>query len=151
MNNIFLSQIKFNKFDGISESENQLIQQEITQLEVQVKKLISPQNYQKFIQNLLNTLDINVEEEELLELVVPIWVEQRNQIIPINTQIDDFYKQLELAILLSLITEFNLNQNIAHYKIKKMREIIRRYSNMPQLWLYLCKISGDTPIDAFTF
>lgn len=89
-------------------------------------------------------------EADLLEYVVPIWASARGQQIPRDKLVDEFYYELEMLILFNLLMDM-IDNNLDATGVAKLRAIIRRYSNLPEVWKFLCAASGDEVIDAYTF
>lgn len=140
-----------NWLGDIKEEDKQSILNEISQLNKQVNEYLSLQEYNSYMRDLYQNIDLEKTEAELLEFIVPDWVAHRSKEIPQDIQIDEFYEHLEMLILLNLIHEYSNNKELPEYKIKKMRDIIRRYSNMPSLWLFLCNISGQNISSTYSF
>ncbi len=149
--NIFNTPFKQLNLANSDIKTTQLIQQEVNQFQIILNQKIINEEYQIFLLTVVKDVDLNLTEAELLEQIVPLWTKHRHQEIPKNTPIDDFYRHFEHTLLLTLISELFLSNDLSSSKIKKAREIIRRYSIMPTLWQYICKRSGDTPIKAYTF
>ncbi len=91
------------------------------------------------------------EEASLLETLVPFWQQIRGSQLSREKAIDEFYYEFEMLKLWVLICDAIANNEFSADLIRKMRAIIRRYSNMPQLWLFLCRQSGEEIKTSFTF
>ncbi len=131
------------------------ISTEIKQLALQVSKFESGlQDNQAYWQLLGASAQLIVNsarEDEVLEQLVPIWSQQRGFIFSKEKAIDEFYREVEYYTLCCLLVQSATLQSFTPSMIAKMRAIIRRYSNMPALWYYLCQISGDELKTGYTF
>lgn len=90
-------------------------------------------------------------EDDVLEQLIPIWSQQRGIAFSKDKPIDEFYREVEYYTLWCLIIQSATQQSFTSLLIRKMRAIIRRYSNMPALWYFLCQISGEELKTAYTF
>lgn len=131
------------------------ISTEIKQLALQVSKFESGlQDNQAYWQLLGSSAQLIVNsasEDEVLEQLVPIWSQQRGVIFSKEKPIDEFYREVEYYTLCCLLVQSATQQSFIPFTIAKMRAIIRRYSNMPALWYYLCQISGAELKTGYTF
>ena len=93
----------------------------------------------------------SAHEDEVLEQLVPIWSQQRGFIFSKEKPIDEFYREVEYYTLCCLLVQSASEQAFTPLTLAKMRAIIRRYSNMPALWYYLCQISGAELKTGYTF
>ena len=126
---------------------------EISELTTEVNNFnddVAKSNYLKVLDTLSQELIYISDEAELLEILIPKWQTLRNNQI-CNKPIDEFYAELELYFLAELIHSFAISQETSSQQIKKMRKIVRRYSNMPNFWQVLCKLSGDEVASGYTF
>lgn len=111
---------------------------------------IAKNNYPQILTELTEeTIEIS-EEAEVLEYLIPKWQQLRGKKIS-NKPIDEFYYELEHYLLLELIKQMAEKQIISDISLRKMREIVRRYSIMPNFWQILCLLDGDSIISAYTF
>lgn len=144
---------RFLKEKNISDQLIKSALNEISTLANEVGKFqdeIAKNNYPQILTELTKeTIEIS-EEAELLEYIIPKWQELRGSIIS-NKPIDEFYYELEHYLLLKLIKQMAETQIISDTSLKKMREIVRRYSIMPNFWQILCLLNGDSIINAYTF
>lgn len=140
---------------NLSSLEIGKISTEIKQLALQVSKFESGvQDNQVYWQLLGASAQLVVNsarEDEVLEQLVPIWSQQRGVIISKDKPIDEFYREVEYYTLWCLLVQSATQQSFTPLIIAKMRAIIRRYSNMPALWYYLCQISGAELKTGYTF
>lgn len=90
-------------------------------------------------------------EDDVLEQLVPIWSQQRGSTFSKDKPIDEFYSEVEYYTLWYLLVQSAVQQSFTPLSIRKMRAIIRRYSNMPALWYFLCQISGEELKTGYTF
>ena len=131
------------------------ISTEIKQLALQVSKFESGlQDNQAYWQLLGSSAQLIVNsarEDEVLEQLVPIWSQQRGVIFSKEKAIDEFYREVEYYTLCYLLVQSASEQAFTPSIIAKIRAIIRRYSNMPALWYYLCQISGAELKTGYTF
>jgi hypothetical protein len=131
------------------------ISAEVKQLALQVSKFESGlQDNQAYWQLLGSSAQLVVNsarEDEVLEQLVPIWSQQRGVIFSKEKPIDEFYREVEYYTLWCLLIQSATQQSFTPSIIAKMRAIIRRYSNMPALWYYLCQISGAELKTGYTF
>ncbi len=126
---------------------------EISELIIQINNFsdaVAKSNYLIILDTLSQELLHITNETDLLEILIPKWQTLRNNQIS-NKPIDEFYAELELYLLAELIRSFATSQEISSQQLKKMREIVRRYSNMPNFWQILCKLSGDEIASGYTF
>lgn len=117
---------------------------------MQLLKAELSSDYKNFLLNLIVSVDINHDESFILEQIIPQWAKSRGQDVPADKSVDQFYFEFEMLLLWECLLRFvadDKNQVV----ILKLRNIIRRYSNLPELWQYLCQISGDKVTDAYTF
>ncbi|AUR51549.1 hypothetical protein [Aquella oligotrophica] len=144
---------KFLKGKNVSDQLIKSALNEISELANEVNKFqdeIAKSSYSQVLAELTEkTIEIS-EEAELLEYIIPKWQELRGSIIS-NKPIDEFYYELEHYLLLKLIKQMAETQIISDTSLKKMREIVRRYSVMPNFWQILCLLNGDSIINAYTF
>jgi hypothetical protein len=91
------------------------------------------------------------EEDARLEVVIPLWAQARGKQIPATKPVDEFYRELEYYSLWQLIYQMSVNHGLTKDTAHRMRAIIRRYSNMPTWWLYLCQYCGDELASGYTF
>ena len=135
--------------------ENSKISAEVKHLATQVSKFNSGvQDNQAYWQLLGSSAQLIVNsarEDEVLEQLVPIWSQQRGIIFSKDKPIDEFYREVEYYTLWHLVVQSAIEQSFTPSIIAKMRAIIRRYSNMPALWYYLCQISGAEFKTGYTF
>lgn len=111
---------------------------------------IAKNNYPQILAELTKeTIEIS-EEAEVLEYLIPKWQQLRGEKIS-NKPIDEFYYELEHYLLLELIKQMAEKQIISDISLRKMREIVRRYSTMPNFWQILCLLDGDSIISVYTF
>lgn len=89
-------------------------------------------------------------EADLLEYVIPIWATSRGKNIPEDKSVDSFYYELEMLILFNLLANMT-RDTLTAVEMVKLRAIIRRYSNLPEVWKFVCAMSGDEVVDAYTF
>ena len=131
------------------------ISTEIKQLALQVSKFESGlQDNQAYWQLLGSSAQLiinSTREDEVLEQLVPIWSQQRDHAFSREKAIDEFYREVEYYTLCCLLIQSATQQLFKPLIITKMRAILRRYSNMPALWYYLCQISGDELKTGYTF
>ncbi len=93
-----------------------------------------------------------IEDETLfLEPVITLWHSERGRKFADEKAVDEFYCEVELLRLWVLIVSLVINLDLSTLTIKLMRTIIRRYSNMPQLWLFLINYSCNGVQTAYTF
>lgn len=111
---------------------------------------VAKSNYLQILSTLARELMDLTNEADLLEELIPKWQILRNNEIS-NKPIDEFYSELELCILAELIHSWAVLQKISSLHLKKMREIVRRYSSMPGFWQILCKLNGDEIVSKYTF
>lgn len=126
---------------------------EISELIIQINNFtdaVAKSNYLIILDTLSQELLHITNETDLLEILIPKWQTLRNNQIS-NKPIDEFYAELELYLLAELIRSLATSQEISSQQLKKMREIVRRYSNMPNFWQILCKLSGDEIASGYTF
>lgn len=109
------------------------------------------QTYRDFLWNYIINLDPKLDDAEVLELIVPLWSASRGNKFAADKPIDEFYTEFELSWLWFLMASCADENNFDHIKVAKMRAIIRRYSNLPQIWLYLCQLDGGIIKTAYTF
>ena len=95
------------------------------------------------------TLDQTQNETQQLDALVIKWSQHKERIF--NKPIDEFFREVEYVTLWKLLTLVGRDAQWSEINVRQMCKIIRRYSNMPQLWLYLHKISGDDITTAYTF
>lgn len=107
-------------------------------------------DYQKFLLTLLASIDIDDDESVVLEQVIPLWSQERGKSVPADKPIDQFYFEFEMLSLWECLLKF-ANDTSNQAIIINLRKIIRRYSNLPELWQHLCKISGDDVQTSYTF
>ena len=110
-----------------------------------------PQTYFTFLYQQTSLAVRFSEEAELLEWVIPAWSTARGKHFAADKPVDEFYRELELLLLWQLICLACREQEFSNPLVTKMRVIIRRYSNMPALWQYLCNLSGEEIKSAYTF
>ncbi len=139
----------------ISEPERNKIKAEISLLFWEVSKFNSglgeTQKY-KLLLDAATQLIINSEcEDDILDKLVPIWSQQRGSAFSKDKPVDEFYRETEYYTLWYLLVQGATDQAFNSYSVSKMRAIIRRYSNMPALWYFLCQISGEELKTAYTF
>ena len=131
------------------------ISTEIKHLAAQISKFESGVQDNQAYWQLLGTsaqLIVNsAHEDEVLEQLVPIWSQQRDHAFSREKAIDEFYREVEYYTLCCLLVQSASEQAFKPLIITKMRAIIRRYSNMPALWYYLCQISGAELKTGYTF
>lgn len=131
------------------------ISTEIKQLALQVSKFESGlqdnQTYWQLLGSSAQLIVNSAREDEVLEQLVPIWSQQRGVIFSKEKAIDEFYREVEYYTLCCLLVQSATQQSFTPLIIAKMRAIIRRYSNMPALWYYLCQISGAELKTGYTF
>lgn len=131
------------------------ISAEVKQLALQVSKFESGlQDNQAYWQLLGSSAQLiinSAREDEVLEQLVPIWSQQRGVVFSKEKPIDEFYREVEYYTLCCLLVQSATQQSFTPSIIAKMRAIIRRYSNMPALWYYLCQISGAELKTGYTF
>lgn len=107
--------------------------------------------YREFVIDCVDqVLEID-HEADLLEIIVPLWANARGGIVPVEKSIDEFYYDVEQVILWQMLLDVISSNIISTHTLSKLRTIVRRYSTMPQLWIYLCKASGDELKTAYTF
>lgn len=109
------------------------------------------QTYRDFLWSYAINLDPKLNDAEVLELLVPLWSAARGNKFAANKPIDKFYTELELSWLWFLMVSCAGENEFDQIRVAKMRAIIRRYSNLPQIWLYLCQLDGDAIKTAYTF
>lgn len=107
--------------------------------------------YREFIIDCVDqVLEID-HEADLLEIIVPLWANAHGNIVPREKGIDEFYYDLEQVILWQMLLNLIASTTVSTHILSKLRTIVRRYSTMPQLWIYLCNTSGDELKTAYTF
>lgn len=127
-----------------------------TELTIFMDKLIEifigedKREYVEFMTNYALTGIKSTNEADLLEYIIPIWATSRGKYIPSDKSVDDFYYELEMLMLFNLLMNI-ANDNLSAADIAKLRAIIRRYSNLPEVWKFVCAMSGDEVVDAYTF
>lgn len=109
-----------------------------------------PLDYRQFLLTLLANANIENDESTVLEQVIPLWSQQRGKSVPADKPVDQFYFEFEMLSLWEYLLKFANDMSNQTYIIK-LRKIIRRYSNLPELWQHLCKISGDDVQTSYTF
>lgn len=131
------------------------ISREINQLSAQIHEFKSGFAIDQAYWDLLGDgaqLILNSErEDDVLEQLIPIWSQHRGIAFSKAKPIDDFYREVEYYTLWCLIVQSSTQQSFTPLLIRKMRAIIRRYSNMPALWYFLCQISGEELKTGYTF
>jgi hypothetical protein len=131
------------------------ISAEVKQLAAQISKFESGLQDNQAYWQLLGTsaqLIVNsTREDEVLEQLVPVWSQQRDHAFSREKAIDEFYREVEYYTLCCLLVQSASEQSFTSLTLAKMRAIIRRYSNMPALWYYLCQISGAELKTGYTF
>lgn len=145
-------------FEGLLLPANQFkeISLEINKLSLQVSKIVSDAENQEvypqyIIDCVLLTLEHHGEEVDLLDQLVTIWSQAREQKQIKTKPIDEFFEDVEYISLWQLFVITAKEQKFTENYVRKMCKIIRRYSNMPTMWLYLHQISGDEIKTAYTF
>lgn len=155
MNQLFHNFHYISTLKNLTITDNKLTDQissEIDRLNLMFTHLCSANSttYIDFLLQLSTEQNVLLDEAELLETVIPIWASSRGNKIPQDKSVDDFYAEFELVTLCMLLNKF-ANGDKSSELIMKLRSIIRRYSNMPTMWRYLCQISGDNLTDSYTF
>jgi hypothetical protein len=146
----YFTQAKIDSVDLISD-----INREVERLYQQIvdfsSGLADNHEYYQFLMNNTDEAEKFDEEADFLEWLIPVWSNERGRSFSQEKPIDEFYKELEFLILWKLLVDCVDANEFVRSRVTKMRAIIRRYSNMPALWLYLCKISGEEIKSAYTF
>ncbi len=127
---------------------------EITKLSVQVNEIksgvVEQESYQLFLAECTTIIfDTTLNESQQLDVLVLKWSQHNKRIF--DKPIDEFFREVEYVALWRLLTLVGINCQWSEIDVRQMCKIIRRYSNMPKLWLYLHKISGDEISTAYTF
>ena len=152
--NVLLVQNYFSQV-ALIDINKDLLQAEISKLFQQVSNFndekLANTDYLAIFAEILPEVLMENEEEAILQKIVPYWQKLRGNAISAEKPIDEFYYELELLVLWVLLfdTAYDKEQNI--WRIQKMRNIIRRYSNMPQMWLLLYQHSGEEVSTLYTF
>lgn len=105
--------------------------------------------YLIFVSDCLSKITDVDDEAALLEVLVPLWDKARGNQLAKDKPIDDFYYEFELYMLWSYLVKLARDNDLD--VTKKLRAIVRRYSQMPKLWSYLCQLQGDELTTAYTF
>lgn len=111
----------------------------------------SDESYRKFLWTNVIATNSDLEDAVVLEQLVPLWSASRGVKFAADKPIDEFYMEFELSWLWFLLASCASENSFDHTRVAKMRAIIRRYSNLPQIWLYLCQLDGDAIKTAYTF
>lgn len=131
------------------------ISTEIKQLSLEVNDfksgLANDQAYWQLLDFGVQLILNSSSEDDILKELVPIWSQQRGVVFDKDKLIDEFYRELEYYTLWSLLMQSATQQSFTPLVVSKMRAIIRRYSNMPALWYFLCQISGEELKTGYTF
>ena len=122
---------------------------QITQINSDDEKL--NESYREFLWTNVITTNSDLEDAVVLEQLVPLWSASRGVKFAADKPIDEFYMEFELSWLWFLLASCASENSFDHIRVAKMRAIIRRYSNLPQIWLYLCQLDGDAIEAAYTF
>ena len=123
---------------------------ELQQLVLGFSNSLAP-NYLNLLYGLGQQLSAFNHEAELLELLIPYWYRERGVTLAPEKLVDEFYFEFEMVTLWVLVAQCMQTQSFLAPALLKMRAIIRRYSNMPSLWLYLWDISDDELKSGYTF
>jgi hypothetical protein len=137
-----LSNLEFNKINHELESLRNEINSRIINFNDEYREFI--------IDCVEEVLEID-HEADLLEIIVPLWANERGNIVPIEKSIDEFYYDVEQVMLWQMLLNLVSSTTVSTHILSKLRAIVRRYSTMPQLWIYLCNMSGDKLKTAYTF
>lgn len=122
---------------------------QITQIDSGNEK--SNGSYREFLWTNVIATNPDLEDAVVLEQLVPLWSASRGVEFATDKPIDEFYMEFELSWLWFLLASCASEDNFDHVRVAKMRAIIRRYSNLPQIWLYLCQLDGNAIKTAYTF
>lgn len=153
-NNLKLVQDYFTNL-ALTDINKSLLHAEIAELfqrvsNFQDEKQPNP-DYLSTLAEILPEILLEIDEELILHKVVPYWQRLRGSIISAKKAIDEFYFELEMLSLWTLLFDSIHGKELAHQRVYRMRSIIRRYSNMPQMWLLLYQQSGEGVSTAYTF
>lgn len=144
------------KQNNLSEDESKMLVDEAEQLWNQIMQIYDGdeklnESYRNFLWTSVIATNPDLDDAEVLEQLVPLWSSSRGVQFAVDKPIDEFYMDFELSWLWFLLASCVSENNFDQIRVAKMRAIIRRYSNLPQLWLYLCQLDGDVIETAYTF
>lgn len=114
-------------------------------------ELVGKEAYQNLLYTLVRQLEPITEEAQLLEVLIPNWQFLRGNQISRDKAVDEFYFEFEMITLWVLLTDSITGGKFQPQVVSKMRAIIRRYSNLPNLWQFLCNYSGEEVKVGYTF
>ena len=155
----FLSSVQLDKccafFPTVTPSNQLSIPQELRRLHQQVSDFTSANtdnsDYLNYLHSLVQLTDNYSEEADILDCVVDSWQAERGKLFSTSKLIDELYTEFELVKLWVLIVNSVNNSDLSSGAIQQMRGVIRRYSNLPSFWLYLCQLSGDAVKTGYNF
>ena len=144
------------KQDKLIEHKPEILISEANKLWEQISQICSGdeksnESYRGFLWTNVIATNPDLEDAAVLEQLVPLWSTSRGVKFAADKLIDEFYMEFELSWLWFLLASCVSENNFDHIRVAKMRTIIRRYSNLPQIWFYLCQLDGDVIKTAYTF
>lgn len=123
---------------------------ELTNFTSRVETISSEEKYYELLYSQIE-LEFDMEEAELLDKLVPLWVQTRGVVFDKERQIDEFYMDFEMLALAYLLDKCVQCADFDAARVEKIIKILKRYDMMVTLWLILCELSGEKVKTGYTF